>query len=532
MRKFLSLVLALMLVFSMAAMPAVAEGENVFTISMGTKPNLDIHWNAGSTGAQLLGVMREGLYSYTETGFQLAGAESVEVSEDGLTWTFKLRQDAKWSDGKPVVAGDYVYSMQRLVNPEVASTYMNDYGRFLKNGPAISAGEMAVDQLGVVAKDDYTLEIQLEQVCAFFDALLCYTTYFPLRADTITSETGNGDWAWNVETSITNGAMKMTACDEEQEIVLEKNPEYWNAANVKTDKIVVKLADDTNTALGMVTTGDVDMIFDFPSEEATSLQEKGLYHATPRLHTGFLLVNTQKEPYSDPRVRKALLLSVDRDYLANTLFNGTRMPAVSYVGHGFPGSTSEADFRTEAGDLFASDVEQAKALLTEAGFEGGANFPVLEISYANNPNNMLICEYLQACWEALGITVQLTSVEPAAMTELRDAGNFDITPQNWGADYFDASNMLSIFVSGNFINAGRYSSEKFDQLYNDSMVKIDNVERIHMLQEAEKVLVQEDAGMIPLFHASTYAIYADAVCGNVIMDANGQVMLTQVVVTK
>ena len=529
MRKLLSLVVALAMLLTFASMAAVAEEENVFAFSIATKPNLDIHWNAGSTGALIIGIMREGLYRYTASGFELAGAVGVEVSEDGLTWTFKLREDAKWSDGNPVVAGDYVYSMQRLVDPAISTTYMDDYGRFLKNGPAISAGEMPVEELGVIAKDDFTLEVQLEELCSFFDALLCYTTYFPLRADTV-SETGNGDWAWKVETSITNGAMKMTACDEEQEIVLERNPYYWDAENVKTDKIIVKLADDPNTALGLLRTGEVDMIFDFPSEEGLALKEQGLYHATARLTTNFMLINTQKEPYSNPLVRKALILSVDREYLAGTLFNGTRLPAFSYVGHGFPGSTPDMDFRTEGGDLFHTDIEQAKALLAEAGFPDGSGFPVLEICYSNNPNNMLVCEYLQASWEELGLTVQLTPIEPAAMTELRDAGNFDITPQGWGADYFDASNMLSIFVTGNFINAGRYSSEVFDKLYNDSMVTVDNAERIKMLQEAERVLILEDTAILPLFHASTYAIYDEDICSNVVFDANANVMLTQVIV--
>jgi oligopeptide transport system substrate-binding protein len=232
------------------------------------------------------------------------------------------------------------------------------------------------------------------------------------------------------------------------------------------------------------------------------------------------------------RVRKALLLSIDREYLSSVLFNGTRLPAVSYVGRGFPGGTSDADFRTEGGDLFATDVDQAKELLTEAGYPDGDGFPVLEIAYSNNPNNTLICEYLQACWEDLGLTVSLSSIEPAAMTELRDAGNFDITPQGWGADYFDASNMLSIFITGNFINAGRYSSETFDKLYNDSMVEIDNVKRIRMLLDAEKTLVVDDAAIIPLFHSSSYAIYDEAVCANVTINANGKVMLTKVVVTK
>ena len=151
MRKILSLVLVVMMMFGCVSAVSAEEatGSNVLTMAMGLNPNLDIHWNAGTTGAMLINRMYEGLYRYTSTGFELAGAESVETSEDGLTWTFKLRQDAKWSDGKPVTAADYVYSMQRLVNPEVGSTYMDIYGSFLKNGAKISAGELPLEELGV-----------------------------------------------------------------------------------------------------------------------------------------------------------------------------------------------------------------------------------------------------------------------------------------------------------------------------------------------------------------------------------------------
>lgn len=532
MRKILSLVLVVMMLLGGVSIASAEEatGSNVLTMAMGLNPNLDIHWNAGSTGAQLIQLLYEGLYRTTPTGFEMAGAESVDVSGDGLTWTFKLRQNAVWNDGKPVTAADYVYSMQRLVNPEVGSTYMKDYGQFLKNGLKIANGEMKVEELGVKAIDDYTLEIQLENVCSYFDALLCYSTFYPLRSDVVV-EDGTGNWAWEVERAITNGPMKMTACDEEQEIVLEKSETYYNAAETKLDKLVVKMVDDSNTTLSMLKTGDIDLALTYPSEETEALMKDGLYHTGPALASSFLLLNTQKAPLDDARVRKALSLAIDREYLSNVLLVGTKEPAVSYVGHGFPGSTADKDFRTEGGDLFATDVEAAKALLAEAGYEGGEGLPVLDCSYANSSADYTVLfEYLQACWEEIGVQTVLTPMEPAAMTELRDSGKFDITPQNWGADYFDASNMLSIFVTGNFINAGRYSSEAFDTAYNTALTTVDNAERMKLLHDAEKTLVVDDAGMIPTYHSKTVVLYSDDVVSNVIFDANGKIELQYAVV--
>ena len=230
MRKLLAILMVAVLALSTCvAFAEEAADENVVTIAMQTSPNLDPQWNAGATGAWLLGVMYEGLYDVTATGFELGGAERVDISDDATVWTFYLRQDAKWSDGQPVTANDYVYSLRRLVNPEISTTYMLDYGQYLKNGAAIANGEMAVEELGVTAIDDYTLEIQLENPCTYFDSILTYSAFFPMREDMVV-EDGTGNWAWDAEKSVTNGPMKMISCDEDQEIVMVKN-EYFHSAD-------------------------------------------------------------------------------------------------------------------------------------------------------------------------------------------------------------------------------------------------------------------------------------------------------------
>jgi oligopeptide transport system substrate-binding protein len=505
---------------------------NELVISYATEPNLDPHWNAGSTGARIIATLYEGLYRYNETGFEFAGAESVDVSADGLTWTFKLRRDSKWQDGKPVTAANYVYSMRRLVNPAIGTTYMKDYGQFLKNGLKIAEGQLPLSELGVRAVDDYTLEIQLENVCSFFDALLCYTTFYPLREEFV-QEDGNGHWAWDVNRMVTNGAMKMVYCNEREEIVLEKSDTYWDKANVGLDRLVIKLLDDANTNLALFNTNQVDIIVSFPSEEVISLNRQGYYHTVPRLMSGFLLVNNTKAPYSDPRVRRALALSFDRKYLCEVLLNNTKIPATTFVGRGFPGSGPGRDFYSESPEMVSFNPDEARRLLAEAGFPGGRGFPVIEITYSNSPDYNTVFEYLQSVWkEELGIESTLTSMEPAAMTPLRDEGKFDITPQNWGADYFDVSNMLSIFAPGNLINAGRYNNPAFADAYNRSLRTVNNAERIGLLHEAERLIIQQDAGIIPLYYHVSPFIFRDSVVTNVKYDANGNLMFTKVIVKK
>lgn len=513
------------------------QEENTVVYAMSVEPNLDPHWNASATGALIQENIREGLYRVTETGIELAGAESVEINEDATVWTFRLRKNAVWNDGKPVVAGHYVYSMQRLVDPAIATTFMHDYGQFLLYGTEISNGRMKPSELGVRALDDYTLEISLANPCVFFDTILTYSAFYPMRAEFVT-EDGNGKWAWKVESSVTNGAMNMTYCDENQEIVLEKNDSYWDAENVITEKIVIRMIDDPAVMLAMLERGEVDVIDSFPSGEMERLHAAGLYHSAPKLSTDFLLLNCQNSESNllkDSRIRKALSLAFDREYLCNELLLGSKTPASAFVGHGFPGSTYEKDFRTEAGALispdYAANIAEAQVLLAEAGYPGGEGLPVISCTFSNSSADYaIVFEYLQRAWkENLGVDVTIESMEKSAMTELRDAGKFEITPQNWGADYMDASNMLSIFVTGNLINGGKYSSAEYDGKYAESLKTFDQAKRMELLHRCEELLVAEDCVVIPLYHASAAAIYNEEKLENVRIAANGKIMLTDIV---
>jgi len=330
----------------------------------------------------------------------------------------------------------------------------------------------------------------------------------------------------------------MTSCDPEQEIVLEKNPEYYGKDDVKLDKLVVKLVDDTNTTLQLFETGAVDLIDSFPSEETDRLKAAGYYHSVPSLYTRFLLVNNNAEGLSDPRVRKALSLVIDREFVSDVTLGGSFIAADTYVGAGFPGKTDAADFHTDGGPLFSTtatdeDIAEAQKLMAEAGYPNGEGFPLLTCSYASSPNYDLLFQYLEAVWsENLGITVKLDPMEAAAMTELRDAGKFLITPQGWGPDWLDASNMLSIFVTGNFINAGRYSNEAFDKAYADAKVTFDTEPRLDLLHEAERILIEEDMGIIPLYHRHAVALYRDSDLSGVKFDADRKVMYCDIEVTK
>ena len=522
MRKILSLVLVFLMVFGIAAVANAEDAEkNTLTLIVSPNPCLDPQRNQGLEGHYVMIVMYEGLFRYSETGIEPAGCTDYEYSEDGLTWTFHLREDAVWTDGKAVTADDYVYSFRRLVDPAVMAPYAIDYGQFIKNGRAVNDGEVPIEELGVKAIDDFTLQVELEAPCAYLPALLCYTTFYPLRPECIDDETldettakPTADWGWDVDKIITNGPMQMVYCDEAEKLTFVKSETYWDAENVLLDELTFLCMDNQNTCLALFRSGEADLTFKYPSEETAALQADGLFHAATALGTGFLLVNCVDGPTTDPNVRKALSLCIDREFLANELLSGNKVPATTFIGSGFPGATDDADFKAGSTDLLTYDPDLARELLAQTEY---ADNLVIEIPYTNAvPDYQIVFEYLQSTWEEeLGATVVLSPMDSGAWGTARETTDFTVTVQNWYADYFDASNMLSIFVTDHSINQGHYSDPKFDELFQASLVEPDNAARCELMHQAEEVLIGEDMGIIPLYHNKKVFIYDDNQLSNV-----------------
>ncbi len=528
MRKIVSLLLVLVLVLGLAVtVSAESEKKNTFSFIVGNAPNLDPQRNQGMDGYYVQVLMYEGLFRYSETGVEPAGCTDYEYTEDGLTWTFKLRENSVWTDGKPVTADDYVYAFQRLVDPATVTPYAIDYGGFILNGAAVFNGEKPMEELGVKAIDDFTLEVKLQAPCAYFPTLLCYSTFWPLRPEPIddvtldeTTGKATSNWAYDVDKVISNGPMKMVYCDEYEKIVFEKNPDYWEADKVMTDEITVLIMDNFNTALALFRSGDADLTFKFPSEELATLKSEGLLHSSTALGTGFLLTNCEEGPTTDPNVRKALSLCIDREFLANDLLSGAYVPATTYIGTGFPGATDEGDFKSASTDLLFYDPDLARELLAQSEW---ADNLVIEIPYTNAiADYQIVFEYLQSSWEEeLGATVVLSPMDSSAWGTARANCDFTVTMQNWYADYVDASNMLSIWITDHSINQGKYSDTKFDELYAASLMEVDNVKRCELMHQAEEVLLGEDMGIIPLYHRKNNFIYDDNQLSNVIFCSDG-----------
>ncbi|MEA5064851.1 MAG: peptide ABC transporter substrate-binding protein, partial [Eubacteriales bacterium] len=249
MKKTLALVLALLLMLALGAPAMAAEGGEI-TVCIGPQPEtIDPALNSASDGSNYIKHLFEGLYKYDQNGngVVLGAAESVEKSDDGMTWTFKLRKDGKWSDGKPLTAADFEYSFKRFVDPETAAPYAADMGKFVLNGAEIVDGKKPVDEFGVKALDDNTLEVKMAGPCTFFEDIMAFPPYYPVRKDII--EANPMGWSTDVASLIGNGAYKVESWTMDSEIVMVPSETYYDAATLKNSKIIFKLIADPNAKL-------------------------------------------------------------------------------------------------------------------------------------------------------------------------------------------------------------------------------------------------------------------------------------------
>lgn len=493
-------------------------GEKILKVQVGPDPeNVDPALNSAIDGGNMILHAFEGLLTLDENGQLKEGqAESWETSEDGLTWTFHLRDGLKWSDGTDLTAKDFVYSWQRVCDPNVAAPYAETVLGMVKGYDEAVAGD--ITKLDVQAPDEKTVVVNLANPCSYFGELAAFATLNPVQQATVEA---NGDaWATSADTYISNGPFMMTEWVPGSHITFSKNPNYWNAEAIKLDKLEFELIEDSNAAYSAYTSGEVDMIKDVPTEEIPSLQGNDDFHVEPIIGTYYVSLNLQKEYFQDARVRKALSLAIDRNYVANTLMQGTYSPASSIVGPGWL-DTDGSSFAENANggtpyidnDNFDANLEEAKKLLEEAGYPNGEGFPQIEYTTNDAGYHKVVAEYLQQAWAAIGIDLKVNIVEWASFTPMRRNGEFDVARNGWVGDYTDPSNILELFCTTNGNNDGKYTNADFDATIEDSRVTTDATTRSADLHKAEDTLMN-DAGCIPIAYYNDFWLQSSKITGS------------------
>lgn len=495
-----------------------SSGEKILSVQIGPDPEtIDPALNSAVDGGNMLLHNFECLLTVGEDGQLTEGqAESWETSEDGLTWTFHLRDGLKWSDGSDLTANDFVYSWKRVCDPEVAAPYAETVLGMVEGYDKAIEGDL--DALQVVAEDDQTLVVTLSTPCTYFGSLAAFATLSPVQEATIEA---NGDgWATNAETYISNGCFYVSEWVPGSHILMSKNPNYWNADAVKLDGIKFNLIEDANASYSAYQSGEVLMIKDVPTEEIPSLEGNDDYYVDPIIGTYYLSLNLTREPFTDKNVRKALSLAIDRDYVANTLMQGTYSPAGNFMGPGWI-DTDGTEFieNTNGGkpyidtEDFEGNLEEAKKLLADAGYENGEGLPSITYTTNDSGYHKVVAEYLQEAWAELGIDLKVDIVEWQSFTPMRRNGEYDTARNGWVGDYSDPSNMLDLLCTTNGNNDGKFSNADYDKAMEESRSTLDPVARSEALHKAEDILMEE-AGCVPVAYYNDFWLQSDKITGS------------------
>ena len=495
------------------------------TVQIGPNPEtLDPALNSAVDGGNMLITLFETLLIIDQDNkVQPGQAEKYEVSPDGLTWTFTMRDGLKWSDGTELNAKDFEYTFKRIADTNVAAPYAETVIGMIE-GYKDAIDSKNPEKLNVKASDDgKTLTVKLAYPCSYFDKIVAFGTMSPVQKATVEK---NGDsWATKPETYVCNGPYTITEWTPSEKIVCKKNENYkggWDSSKIVNDKLTFLLLEDSSASYTAYTGGTAQLIKDVPTEEIPTLKKdkKDEFNVDPILGTYYLSMNLNKAPFNNKNVRKALSLAIDRDYVANTVMQGTYTPAYNYVGTGVddvdPGKFLENSKAANGGKTYISEdykanLEEAKKALAEAGYPEGKGFPTITYSTNDTGYHKALAEYLQQVYKDLGITMNIDIVDWSSFTPKRRAGEYEMARNGWVMDYNDASNMIELFYSSNGNNDGKYNNPAFDKAMNDSKVA-DKTAHFAALHEAEKI-VSEDYGFIPVAYYNDFWLQSTSLKG-------------------
>lgn len=454
-----------------------------------------IGFNAASYNA--LNNLMEGLTRLdAEHVPQPAIAEKWEISDDGLVYTFHIRENANWSNGDPVTAEDFVFAWKRLLDPDTASPAAF-LGYFIKGGEAFNNGEGSADDLGLKAVNEKTFEVTLESPTGFFLNLISNPAFFPVNHK-VAQE--NPEWHTEADTYVSNGPFKLKEWNHDQNFVFERNPEYWDADNVKLDEVHWAMVNDSNTEYQMYESGQLDSS-GIPADLAETLLESDDIFYEEQAGTHFYRFNVTMEPFQNKNIRKAFALAVNQEDIVNYITKTLQKPAYGFVSYGFKDANGN-DFRETNGDLIKYDPEEAKKLL-EQGMEeeGYSELPKITLSYNTSDQNKAIAEYLQEQFKTvLGVEVELSNTEWNVFVEDQKALKLQFSRSSFLADYGDPVNFLESFITDSSMNRTGWSNEKYDELIRLSKQEVDEQKRFDYLYEAEQILFDE----MPIFPMHFY----------------------------
>lgn len=480
----------------------VEEGNRTGTLHRSVGPALaDLDPQLASTlgDIHVLSALFEGLVAEDPTDLSpVPGVATLwEVSADALTYTFHLRPEAKWSDGRPLAAEDFVNSVRRALTPALGAPNAELLYPVL-NAEAYHKARIAdFAQVGIQATDTHTLRITLEHPTGHFLALLTHPVWFPVPLHAIAAagpaEARGNRWAGAPASFVGNGPFTLREWRQGQFIAVAASPTYWDAATVKLKAVHFHFFDGVDAEERAFRAGQLHITESIPVGriDAWRAEHPEQLRADPFLDAYFYRINTRRPPLDDVRIRLALSLSINREQLTTSLLRGGQRPATGFVPPGTGGYTPPATLR--------HDPAAARALLAEAGYADGKGLPVIELVYSTSENHRRIAEALQEQWRTqLGVETRLANQEVASLLEARATGNFQLLRSSWVADYDAPETYLDLFTGDSAQNFTGWSDPAYDQAIHEAARTPDRAARFALLQKAEALLL-EQAPILPLY---------------------------------
>lgn len=488
--------------------PAVAAVRSqTLLLGNGAEPeDLDPQVVTAYSDQNILLALFEGLTAIDEATSQpvAAAAQSWEPSADGLTWTFHLRPDLRWSNGEPLIAGDFVESWRRMLSPALGSEYANLLYP-IKNAEAFNQGSISdPGLLGLSAPDPRTVRITLRHPTPYLPVLVALPPWYPVNPRVLErfGALAKRGTEWTRPGNLVgNGPFVLDEWTPNSRIVVAKNANYWNAQAVTLRQIVFFPDESPDTEERDFRAGQLHATYALPLAKIAGYRRDSpdLLRVDPFLQTFFLRFNTSREPFADPRVRRALSLAIDRDTIAARVLSGAFQPAHSLTPPDCGGYTAKARV-----DL---DVAEARRLLEEAGHPRGMGIRPIEVQVRNDEVQPLVMEAIQSMWaKGLGIRVTLATLEQKTWIQNQQTLNYDISTAGWAGDFLDPVTFLDLFVSGGGNNWTGWGDKAYDQLIQEAALAGDPAGRLAVFQRAEAYLLREGP-VAPLYHgAHSYLI--------------------------
>lgn len=476
-----------------------AKTEMVVNLSLDNDiPDLNQVLTTDGISFSILNNIMEGLYRLDENNEpQPAMAESVDISDDKLTYTFHLRDGIKWSNGEPVTAGDFKYSWLRAMHADTSGPYANILYDYIVGGEEYFEEKVDESEVAIEAIDEQTLEVQLKAPTPFFLGLTAFATYFPLN-EAFINEVGEDNFALTADAILYNGPFVMTEYNQAEGVTLEKNQEYWDKDNVELDKATMKVIKEQSTALNLYESGELDRVY-LSSQDVDTFRDSDEFGTETQFISWYLLFNFQEEPFDNENIRKAFQYAYDPKILADTILNNGSEPAYGLVALGVHGNDNQT-FREVAGDVIQPDFDKAKEYL-EKGLDEIGELPAIELLTADDTIAKDAATFLQSAFkENLDIDVDIVTKPYSGRLDAMRESEFQMGISKWGADYNDAFDILSLW-NGDPLSGlrGNFSNDEYKKLIDQALVEPDEAKRLDMLVEAERIALEDAGALGPLY---------------------------------